>query len=178
MRVDRIWVKETVINVASVVVYYSKSGNTKAVAELIADGLGCEALPVNLMEKKGRGTSEERDREKALYAAALRSASACRLVVVGTPTGFRKPKSMIRRFVGDVETEAAALFCTYENKIGDTLTDLEDTLRERGIGVAGTLGLDGLKPGAFEGLDDDARGMLLGRLSGFVGLCREELKRR
>ncbi len=162
---------------ASIVVYYSKSGNTKAVAEHIAEELGCEALPVNLMEKKGRGTREERDREKALYAAALCGASACRLVVVGTPTGFQKPKSMIRRFARDVDAEAAALFCTYENKIGTTLTDLEETLRERGIKVVGALGLDWLKQGAFEGFDDEARSVLLGRTSGFVRLCREELKR-
>ena len=163
---------------ASVVVYYSKSGNTKAVAEHLAEELGCDALPVNLMEKKGQGTREERDREKALYAVALRIASACRLVVVGTPTGFQKPKSMIRRFVRDVEAEAVALFCTYENKVGTTLTDLEDTLRERGIRVVGTLGLDGLKQGAFEGFDDEARSVLLGRTSDFVELCREELNGR
>jgi flavodoxin len=162
---------------ASIVVYYSKSGNTKAVAEHIAEELGCEALPVNLMEKKGRGTKEERDREKALYAAALSRASSCRLVVVGTPTGFQKPKSMIRRFVRDVEAKAAALFCTYENKIGTTLTDLEETLSERGIRVVGALGLDRLKQEAFEGLDDEARSILLGRTNGFVRLCREELKR-
>jgi len=155
---------------ASVVVYYSKSGNTKAVAELIAERLGCEAHPVNLMEKKGRGTKEERNRE--------RRGAGCRLVVIGTPTGFQKPKSMIRRFVGDVEAESAALFCTYENKVGSTLTDLEDALKERGIRVVGTLGLDGLKPGAFEGLDDEARSMLLDRISGFVELCRQELNRR
>jgi len=163
---------------ASVVVYYSKSGNTKAVAEYIAEELGCEALPVNLMEKKGRGTKEERDREKTLYAAALRGASTCRLIVVGTPTGFQKPKSMIRRFVRDVEVEAAALFCTYENMVGTTLTDLEETLKERGIKVVGTLGLDGLKQGAFERLDDKARSVLLHRTSDFVELCREELNGR
>ena len=163
---------------ASVVVYYSKSGNTKAVAEIIADGLGCEALPVNLMEKKGRGTKEERDREKALYAAALRRGAGCRLVVVGTPTEFQKPKSMISRFVRDVEAESAALFCTFENKVGATLTDLEDALRERGVKVVGTLGLDGLKPWAFNELDDHARSILLERIGGFVGLCRDWLHRR
>ena len=162
---------------AFVVVYYSKTGNTKAVAEHIAEGLGCEALPVNLMEKKSRGTKSEREREKALYASAVQRGAGCRLVVVGTPTGFRKPKSMIRRFVRDVEAEAVALFCTYENNVGETLTDLEDALRERGIGMVGTLGLDGLKPGAFNELDDQARNMLLERISGFVRHCREWLKR-
>jgi flavodoxin len=171
-------IKENIIKMAAVVIYYSKSGNTKAVAEHIAEELGCEALPVNLMEKKGRGTKEERDREKALYATALSRASVCRLVVVGTPTGFQKPKSMIRRFVRDMEAEAAALFCTYEKRIGTTLTDLEETLKERGIKLVGTLGLDGLKQGAYEGLDDEARSVFLGRIRGFVGLCREELNKR
>ena len=129
------------------------------------------------MEKKGRGTKSEREREKALYASAVRRGGGCRLVVVGTPTGFRKPKSMIWRFVWDVEAEAVALFCTYENNVGATLTDLEDALRERGIGVVGALGLDGLKPGAFDELDDQAGNVLLERISGFVGHCREWLQR-
>ena len=35
----------------------------------------------------------------------------------------------------------------------------------------------GLKQEAFEGFDDEARSILLGRTNGFVRLCREELKR-
>ena len=94
----------------SVVVYYSKTGNTKAVAELLAEGFGCEVYPVNLMEKKGRGTKDERDREKEMYNLALQESGGCDLVVVGTPTGFQKAKSMIQRFVRDVEAEPWPFF--------------------------------------------------------------------
>jgi len=34
----------------SAVVYYPRMGNTKAFAELLAKGLGCEVYPFNLME--------------------------------------------------------------------------------------------------------------------------------
>jgi flavodoxin len=38
------------------IVYFSKSGNTKGVAEAMAGELGAPSYSVNLMEKKGRGT--------------------------------------------------------------------------------------------------------------------------
>ena len=131
----------------AIVVYYSKTGNTKVVADLIADKLGCSSSPINLIEKKGRGTKEERDREKELYSLALHKSKDYELVIIGTPTGFEKPKSMIKRFVRDVNCSVAALFCTYDNKIGTTLSDLENILMERGIEVVQRLCLGGLKPG-------------------------------
>jgi len=159
----------------SVVVYYSKTGNTKATAELLAEGFGCEVYPVNLMEKKGRGTKNERDREKEMYIVALQESAGRDLVVVGTPTGFQKAKSMIQRFVRDVEADAVALFCTYDNKIGTTLTDLEETLVGRGIEVIGQLGLGLLKPGRFQELGETERKEYLDRINGFVELCNCKL---
>jgi flavodoxin len=128
-----------------IVVYYSKTGNTKNVAELIANNLGCISYPVNLQDKKGRGTKEERDKEKELYNKALQESIDCDLVIIGTPTSFQKPKSMIQRYVRDVQTQTAALFCTYNNKVGSTLIDLENTLLERGIKVVQKLSIGGFK---------------------------------
>jgi len=159
----------------SAVVYYSKTGNTKAVAELLAESFGCVAYPVNLMEKTGRGTKDERDREKEMYDVALQKSTGCDLVVVGTPTGFQKAKSMIQRFVRDVEADAVALFCTYDNKIGTTLADLEETLVGRGIEVIGKLDLGLLKPGRFLELEGTERIEYVVRINGFVELCKRKL---
>jgi hypothetical protein len=119
----------------SIVVYYSKTGNTKDVADLIAKGLECKVFPVNLMDKKNRGTKEERNTEKELYNNAIQKSVNCDLAVIGTPTGFQRAKSMIQRFVRDVQADAVALFCTYDNKIGTTLTDLEDALTRARIWI-------------------------------------------
>ena len=83
----------------SIVVYYSKTGNTKNVAELIAERLECKIFPINLMDKKGRGTKEERNTEKELFNNAIQESVSCDLAVIGTPTGFQKAKSMIQRYV-------------------------------------------------------------------------------
>ena len=156
----------------SIVVYYSKTGNTKAVAELIAEGLECEVYAVNLMEKKGRGTKKERNIEKELYNNALQHSEGCDLVVIGTPTGFQRAKSMIQRYVRDVQADAVALFCTYDNKLGTTLTDLESTLVDRGIEVIQTLSLGMLKPGRFGEIEEHEEGGYLERINDFIKLCK------
>jgi len=160
----------------SIVVYYSKTGNTKAVADLIAKGLECSVFPVNLMEKKGRGTKEERTTEKELYDYAIQESVNCDLVVIGTPTGFQSAKSMIQRFVRDVQADTVVLFCTYDNKIGTTLADLENTLTERGIEVIQTMGLGMLKPGEFGELEEPMRSDYLDRIDNFVELCKAGLE--
>ena len=160
----------------SIVVYYSKTGNTKAVADLIAKGLECGVFPVNLMEKKGRGTKEERDMEKELYSNAIQRSVNCDLAVIGTPTGFQRAKSMVQRYVREVQADAVALFCTYDNKIGTTLTDLEHTLTERGIEVIQTIGLGKLKPGEFGELEEPMRSDYIERIDNFVELCRVGLE--
>jgi flavodoxin len=50
-----------------VVVYYSKTENTKSIAEIVAEKSKAKIIPINLLEKKGRGTEEERKKynEKA-----------------------------------------------------------------------------------------------------------------
>jgi len=156
----------------SIVVYYSKTGNTKNVAEILGKGLECEVLPVNLMDKKGRGTKEERNTEKEFYNNAIQKGANCDLVVIGTPTSFQRAKSMIHRYVRDVQADSVALFCTYDNKIGTTLTDLGDVLTERGIKVIHTMGLGMLKPGEFGQLEEPMKSDYRDRINSFVEICK------
>ncbi|NHJ38584.1 MAG: hypothetical protein FK731_01030, partial [Asgard group archaeon] len=117
----------------ALVIYHSKTNNTKSIAEIIAKQLKTEAIPINLLEKKGRGTKEEQEKEKELFNDALNKSKDFDLIIIGTPTSFQKAHSKIIRFVKAVECLKAALFCTYYNKVGTTLTDLEDILKERKI---------------------------------------------
>ena len=68
-----------------------------------------------------------------------------------------------------------ALFCTYDNKIGTTLTDLEEALVGRGIEVIGKLSLGMLKPGRFLELDETDKDEYLNRINGFIELCKGKL---
>lgn len=150
------------------VVYVSKSGNTKAVAVEIARELGAKAMSLNLIGKKGRGTKEDRDEEKKLFAKALEESKGADLVVVGSPTGFRKAHSKAIRFTKQVEARAMGFFCTYTNKVGTTLTDLEDIARERGINHVGSLAVGGLRQGEFMELKREKKAQILGEANSFA----------
>jgi flavodoxin len=153
------------------VVYVSKSGNTKAVADEIARELGAKAMSLNLMGKKGRGTREEREEEKRLFAEALEESKGADLVVVGSPTGFQKAHSKVIRFTKQVEARMVGFFCTYTNKVGTTLTDLEEIIRERGVNHAGSLEVGGLRQGEFGELETEKRAQILGEANSFAKKC-------
>lgn len=153
------------------VVYVSKSGNTKAVADEIARELGAKAMSLNLMGKKGRGTKEDREEEKRLFAKALEESEGADLVVVGSPTGFRKAHSKVIRFTKQVEARTVGLFCTYTNKVGTTLTDLEDIARERGVNHVGSLAVGGLRQGEFMELKREKKAQILGEANSFAKKC-------
>ncbi len=124
--------------IGPLVVYHSKTGNTRRIAEAIADVLGAEALPLSLM-KTGRRTKAERDADRELFEAAMRRAQDAPLVVIGTPTEFRKPHPRALAFVEAVQAKRVAVFCTYYGMLGATLIDMEATLRQRRILLAGIL---------------------------------------
>jgi len=154
------------------IVYFSKSGNTRGVAEAMAQELAEPSLSVNLMEKKGRGTKEEQDCEKELFNEALEASRGADLVLIGTPTSFQQAKSQILRFTRQVEAESVGLFCTHQNKLGTTLSDLEEILQGRGISLARSLAFENLKPGQLGELDEATREEYLARAKGFARECR------
>jgi len=160
----------------SIVVYRSKSGNTKAIAELMASKLGTKALSVNLFEKKGRGTKEEQQKEKDMFVAALEACKGADLVIVGTPVSFQQAHSQITRFCKQVEAKKVGLFCTYINKMGTTFADIESVLKERGINVVGSADFGNLNSGQFETLDKPTRDDYIKKAEKFVERCFELVK--
>ena len=82
------------MNEASIVVYDSYSGNTRQVAESLAQGLGCEA--VNVRDFKSE------------------NAAAYGLIVVGSPINSGKATKRIKGFIRSIPAGSRyALFCTY-----------------------------------------------------------------
>jgi flavodoxin len=122
------------------VVYYSKTGNTKTIADSIANSVGCDSIAINLM-KHGRKTKKEIEDEKQIFRNAVEQCNNSDLVFIGTPTMFRKPYPQIMEFIGSVCTKKAAIFCTYYGMLGATFYDMETLLLQRGIVVVNKLNL-------------------------------------
>lgn len=162
----------------SLVVYHSKSGNTKSIADVMAQTLNAEALPLNLMEKKGRGTKEEREKEKEFFDYALEKSRNADLVIIGTPTSFKKAHSKVIRFTRAVEAHTVGLFCTHDTKVGTTVTDLEAILKGRGIHVVGSIEFGGLKPHQFKGFDASVKEDYSRRAEEFVKNCISHMEER
>lgn len=74
----------------TVVVYRSRSGNTKGIAELMAKKLGTKALPVNFISKKGEGFEGGARKGEAFFEEALEACKGADLAIVGTSVSSRK----------------------------------------------------------------------------------------
>jgi flavodoxin len=155
----------------ALVVYHSKTSNTKSIAEIIAKKLNAKAIPLNLLEKKGRGSKEEQEKEKKMFEDALIRSRGFDLVVVGTPTGFQKAHSKVIRFIKRVECSQVATFCTFYNKIGSTLSDLADILKERKIKLVASCAFDNLKTGQFKELTNDEKKYYQAKIDDFINKC-------
>lgn len=160
-----------------VIVYYSKTGNTKSIAEIIAEKSKAKIIPINLLEKKGRGTEEERLKEAELFEQALNESENADLLFIGTSTCFKQAQSKIRRFAKSVKAKKACLFCTFTKEVGITLTELEEILRENDITVIGTQEFGGLKTGQFKELVDEERKKYIEKAEKFAKQCIEKIKR-
>jgi len=125
---------------AVVVTYYSKTGNTKRIAETIAEQYDTSTFPLNVM-KKGRRNKTQLLEEQRLFDKAIEYANTADLVFIGTPTEFRKPHPRIMEFLEQIRPRMAALFCTYYGMLGATMIDMETYLNRRGIPVADILAL-------------------------------------
>jgi hypothetical protein len=126
--------------------------------------------------KKGRRTREEREEENRLFNLALEKSKTCDLLLIGTPTSFKKAPAKIIRFIKEAETKNIGLFCTHYNQLGTTLTDLETVLKNRNIRIVGSLEIDNLKPGQFKELDKTIQENYLKNAKKFARECVEMIR--
>jgi len=107
----------------SLVVYYSRTGNTKFVAEEIAAELGADIEEiVDLKSREGRlgWLSASRDgtgNRQTNIAETKRNPADYDLIVIGTPVWAWSPSSAIRTYFAkhDLSGKNVALFFTLEN---------------------------------------------------------------
>jgi flavodoxin len=124
----------------TIVVYYSKTGNTKIIADNIAIALGCNSVAINLM-KSGRKTKPEIDEEKQILKKAIEQCNQSDLVFIGTPTEFRKPHTKIVDLINNLTIKRVAVFCTCYGMPGATFYDLEALLLQKDISIINKLKL-------------------------------------
>jgi menaquinone-dependent protoporphyrinogen IX oxidase len=158
------------------VVYVSKSGNIKAIAEKIAKVVGCELLPLNLMDKKGINSSETKAKEETIFMSALKKCKNAELVFVGTPVIAKQPHSKIAKFVNTVEAKHIAFFITYENNMGFTLRELKNSAEIRSIRVLGDIEYDNMESSAISDMTDSERQEILKKAERFAIDCIQAIK--
>jgi flavodoxin len=111
----------------SLVVYYSRTGSTKFVAEMVAKELGAETE--ELVDQKSRrgilgflrsGYESTRGVETKLKETT-RDPSQFDLVVLGTPVWNGRPSSPIRTYLKshDLSGKRTAIFCVSASSPGD-----------------------------------------------------------
>lgn len=111
----------------SLVVYYSRSGNTKFIAEKVAEGLGAETE--ELVDEKSRSGIGGflRSGYEALLGAQPKLKETTKdprefdLIVLGTPVWEGRPSSPIRAYLKshDLSGKKAAVFCTNAHSSGE-----------------------------------------------------------
>jgi flavodoxin len=110
----------------ALVVYYSRTGNTKFVAEKIAQGLGADIEEV--IDKKNRSGAigwlaagkDAARRNKTEIAETSKNPSEFDLIVVGTPNWVNKPSPAIRTYLSkyDLAGRKVASFCVTDGYSG------------------------------------------------------------
>lgn len=108
----------------SLIVYVSKTGNTKKVAEAIARGLGCEAKEVS----------------------SHPDLSGCHLVGFGSGVYYSRPAEELAAFIREINTTRlkAFVFVTYGGRWQSTVENLKRLLSEKGIEIVGEFKAPGL----------------------------------
>lgn len=130
----------------SIVVYYSRSGNTKRVAEMMARELKADLQ--ELVDKRGRGgllgflkAGRDAMKERNTELGPLsQSPEDYDLILVGTPVWASNPAPAVRTFLQshDLSGKKVALFCTMSARGGkETLADMKGILT--GVEVVGQL---------------------------------------
>ena len=104
----------------ALVVYYSRTGNTKSVAEEIAAELGADVDEVvDLKKREGRmgylsASIDATSNRETNISETKKNPADYDLIVIGTPVWFYSPSSAIRTYIAkhDVSGKNVALFFT------------------------------------------------------------------
>ncbi len=117
------------------IVYYSKSGNTKHVAHLLADGLRKEKADVDLIEIE----EVKKPGVKSLVKNAGFDLGKYDFIVAGSPVWYGKPAPFVETFLGEaknVKGKSSAFFLTgamKPDRQSKALKLFRDSLETKGL---------------------------------------------
>ncbi|OHD59415.1 MAG: hypothetical protein A2014_12820 [Spirochaetes bacterium GWF1_49_6] len=130
------------------VVYYSYDGNTRFIAETIANELDadiCGIHPVKEMKSKGFfkymwGGAMVAMKQKPALLPFDKNPADYDLVIIGTPVWNSSMTPPVRSFLDKYGSgiKSAALFCCYSGGMKNTFAEMRGILRE--CGIAGEMG--------------------------------------
>jgi flavodoxin len=148
------------------IIYYSATGNTRALAEAAARTTGADLVEVKDLEDYSKvmmylkGAPRARRGEAARIDPAAIDVGGYDIVAVGTPVWAFKPTPAANAIVAalqNCEGKRAVAFATSGGMPGDTLEVMSAHLKERGMKVVGTFHASDKEVKRGEGADALAR---------------------
>ncbi|ONI46232.1 hypothetical protein AN641_02015 [Candidatus Epulonipiscioides gigas] len=125
----------------TLVVYYSLQGNTKKVAEIIADELGADLLeikpikPYSVMSALTIGKAQIKKSAAPEIQNTNVELNKYHEIIIGTPVWWFTFAPPIRAFIRkhDLSRKPIKLFCTHAGNKGTALEDLKNFIGDKNI---------------------------------------------
>jgi flavodoxin len=155
------------------VIYYSLTGNTKSIAEMLREKTGGEGFeietvknyPADYSECVEEAKTELQTRELPMLKKSPPDMSSYELVLVGSPVWWYTVSTPVMRFLtlADFAGKKVSAFCTHEGGVGKFFPHFEEQAKNAVV----LEGLDLYKPRqAEEGAVSKALDLWLGKLRG------------
>jgi flavodoxin len=145
-------------NMKTLVVYYSRTGNTRMVAEEITNALGCDVEEINDTKSRSgvlgwlRSGNDARNKSLTVLEDLVNDPADYDLVVIGSPTWAGHVSTPVRTYISQKQAyfNNVAFFSTAGgNKFAGVFMDMTDLA---GTSPMGTLGISGkdIKTGIYQ----------------------------
>jgi len=138
----------------SLVAYYSRTGNTKTVAEAVADSLNADVEPISsdtAGKGMGRLVMQALFKVQARIGQTTKDPSLYDVVVVGTPVWAHTLSSPVRTYLAKNKSKfkSVAFFCTYAGRGSEkVLKSMESFCGKTAVGMLDILEKD-VKSGEY-----------------------------
>jgi flavodoxin len=113
------------------VLYFSRQGNTRLIAKIIADNLIADVEEINYEKRKGffsgfmkKGKSEE----EQIESNTVKSFERYNTLVIGTPVWYLDMPGVVKNYFSKniFSNKNVALFCSHNGTPGVTIEKMED----------------------------------------------------
>ena len=127
----------------SLVVYYSRTGNTRKIAEKISSTLDCEIEEIFDTKKRNgpigyMGAAKDAKTKKLTKLKDIKNdPAAYDRVIIGTPIWAWTISTPIRTYLtnNNKKLRSVAFFCTHGGNPGTTFEEMEDICKKKPVGI-------------------------------------------